>query len=109
MARYTPAYYSFRQRIEEVEILRKAAAQKEKKDPIVLRREINALCRGAIVLLCGHFEAFIKEIGEVALDALHSRGVHRTKLDPRLYYHISKDILDEIQDTADGGRIADKV
>jgi hypothetical protein len=109
MARYTSAYISFLDRMGEVEILRRAAVQKEKQDPISLRKETNALCRGAVVLLCGHLEAFVKELGEVALDSLYSQAVPRTAIDSRLYYHISKDILDEIKDTTDGEKIAAKV
>ncbi len=109
MANFTSAYVSFKERMREVDILRSAAAKKERSDPIGLRHEVNALCRGAVVLLCGHLEAFIKELGEVALDSLHSKAVPRTMLNSQLYYHISKDILDEIKNTADGEKIAEKV
>jgi hypothetical protein len=109
MARYTSAYSSFLGRMTEVEILRRSAAQKERKDAVALRHEINALCRGAVVLLCGHLEAFIKDLGEVALDSFHEKGVPRTKIASQLYYHISKDILDEIKNTADPEKIANKV
>lgn len=93
----------------EVEVLRRSAANKERRDPVKLRHEINALCRGSIVLLSGHLEAFIKELGEVALDSLHDKSVPRTRMDARLYYYISKDILDELQDTEDPDKIASKV
>ena len=109
MARYTLVYKSFLNRLGEVEILRRAAAQKEKQDPIALRKEINALCRGAIVLLCGHLEAYVKELGEVALDSLYAKQVPRTSISSRLYYHISKDILDEIRNSTDGEKIAEKM
>lgn len=109
MARYTVAYSSLIGRMAEVEVLRRSAEQKERKDPVALRHEINALCRGALVLLCGHLEAFVKELGEVALDCLHSKTVARTNISSRLYYHISKDILDELQDTDDPEKIAGKV
>lgn len=109
MARYTSAYSSFLDRMEEVEVLRRSAAYKEKRDPVNCRNEINALCRGAIVLLCSHLEAFIKELGEVALDSLHDKSVSRTKMASRLYYHISKDIIDELRDTDNPDEIVGKV
>jgi hypothetical protein len=109
MARYTSAYKSFLNRLGEIEILRGAAAQKEKQCPISLRKEINALCRGAIVLLCGHLEAYVKELGEVALDTFYTKRVPRTSISSRVYYHISKDVLDEIQSTTDGEKIAEKM
>ena len=109
MSRYTSAYSSFINRLNEVEILRRFASEKEGRDPIDLRNDINALCRGAIVLLSGHLEAFIKEIGELALDSIHSKGVDRRRIASRLFYHISKNIIDEVQDTSDPDKLADKI
>ncbi|MEW6217229.1 MAG: MAE_28990/MAE_18760 family HEPN-like nuclease [Candidatus Bipolaricaulota bacterium] len=109
MARYTRAYSSFASRSAEVDLLRKLAARKERVDPIARRHEINALCRGSLVLLCGHLEAFIKDLGEVALDSLHRKTVSREKLPVRFYYHISKGIVDEIRDTNDPDKVAKKV
>lgn len=109
MARYTAAYSRFVSRIEEVETLRRLAAARERAAPIELRNEINALCRGAIVLLCGHIEAYIKELGEVALNSITDKGVCRSKLASQLYYHIPQDVLTEVQETSDPKKIADKV
>lgn len=109
MARYTSAYSSFVARLNEVEILRQTAQAKERKDPINLRSEIDAFCRGAIVLLCAHLEAYVKELGEVALTNMHVKSVPRTSLAPQFYYHISKDILDELTQTAHPDRIANRV
>lgn len=61
------------------------------------------------MLLCGHLEAFVKELGEVALDCVHRKTVPRSNISTRIYYHISKDILDELQDTDDGEKIAEKL
>jgi hypothetical protein len=85
------------------------AATKERKDPIGLRHEINAICRGAIVLLSAHLEAYIKDLGEVALDAFHTQSVPRTRLNGAIFFHLSKDILDEVSDTQEPSRIAEKV
>jgi hypothetical protein len=109
MARYTSAYSSFVARLDEVETLRRFAAVKERTDPIGLRNEINALCRGAVVLLCGHLEAYVKELGEVALESMTLKSVPRTNLASRFYYHISKDLIKEIKDTSDPQGIANKV
>ena len=106
---YTPGYSSFLSNLEEVKLLRKMASDKERLDPIGLREEINVLCRGAIVLLCSHLEAYIKNLGERALDSLHSKRIPRTKLVPNFYYHISKNFIEEIKDTTDNPTIADKV
>src|SRR4051812_17780568 len=109
MARYTSAYVSFISRLVEVEILYRAAARKERQDPVSHRDEINALCRGAIVLLSSHLEAYIKELGEVTLTAIQSKAVTRSNIAAQFFFHISKDLLKEIKDTSDPIRIAEKL
>lgn len=109
MARYTTAYSSFVDRLVEVETLRNFAFQKEKLDPVSMRHEINALCRGSIVLLSSHLEAYIKELGELALESLYKKAVPRNKLSSKFYYHISKNILEELKDTTDPEKIGDKI
>jgi hypothetical protein len=109
MARYTSAYSSLLLRLKEVEVLRRSAAAKERSNPITLRHDINAFCRAAIVLLCAHLEAYVKELGEIALTNIHAKAVARTNLSPQFFYHLSKDILDEVQDTSDPVRIAVKI
>lgn len=66
MARYTTAYSSLVRRIGEVDLLVSIAAKKELEDAIIHHQEIDALCRGAIVLLSSHLEAFIKDLGILA-------------------------------------------
>jgi hypothetical protein len=109
VARYTAAYSSFVARLDEVDTLRRFALEKERKDPIDLRREISALCRGSVVLLSSHLEAYVKEAGELALDSLHAKAVPRKNVTSKFYYHISKNHLDKIQDTSDPEKIAEKV
>lgn len=109
MPRYTSAYSSFVINLGEVEILRISASKKERSNPVKHRNEINAICRGAIVLLSSHVEAFIRELGEIALESFVSKRVERNKFPPRLFYHISKDIIDEIINTGDPEKIAAKV
>lgn len=108
MAQYTAAYTSYLSRSAEIDILRKHASRIERAQPIDLAADVNALCRSAIVLLSSHLEAFIKELGEIALDAMHTRGIDRNGIPSRLYYHISKDIIDKFS-ASDPDVIAEKV
>ena len=109
MARYTSAYSSFINRMVEVEILRKSAFKMEAKGATTHGHEISALCRGAVVLLCSHLEAYIKEVGELAIDSLYNKSVPKTSLPPRFFYHVSKKLIKEIQDTSNPEKIANKV
>ena len=109
MPRYTAAYSSFVSRLNEVESLRQMALVKEQQDAINNRHEINALCRGAIVLLSSHLEAYVKEVGEIAIESLFTKNVPRDNISSQFFYHISKDHIDEIKETADPEKIAEKV
>lgn len=109
MARYTSAYSSFSLRLKEVETLRQFAASKEREDPLGLSTQINALGRGAIVLLSAHLEAFIRELGELALDGLYEKNIQRSKLPLQIFYHISKDLIDDIINSSEPAKIADKM
>lgn len=109
MARYTTAYSSFVERMDEVAVLRKSAARLEKLDPISNRKQIDALCRGGIVLLSSHLEAFVKELGELLLSRLFDKGVSRSLLDERFFYHVSKERLDNIKDATDPEAVAKSI
>ncbi|WP_319582999.1 MAE_28990/MAE_18760 family HEPN-like nuclease [uncultured Pseudodesulfovibrio sp.] len=99
MARYTSAYSSLVTHVKEVEILQKLADRKAKSDPIGCKHEIDSLSRGAVVLLCAHLEGYIKELGEVTLEAIYKRGVDRGNVSAAVYYHISKDFIEIIKNT----------
>lgn len=96
MARFTSAYSDFKSGLEEVNSLRRIAASKERVNPMALRHEINAVCRGAIVLLSANVEAYVKSLGELALEGLFSSAFGRDRIDNAVFFHVSKDLLDEI-------------
>ena len=97
MARYSPAYSSFLLRLDEIGCLNGLATLMERQDPIGQEERINALCRGAVVLLCSHVEAYIKDLGSIGLGAFYSRGVNRSKIAPQMFYHISKGQIKSIR------------
>lgn len=109
MSRYTSAYVTFVRGLEEVESLRKIAKIKEREDPVGDRHEINAVCRGAIVLLSAHLEAYVKDLGESVLDAIHAQNVLRGGLHSAIFYHISKDVIDDLLEAKEPSKIAEKV
>lgn len=109
VARYTSAYSAFRVGLIEVDALRVMAAKMERKNALGLKQDINAVCRGAVVLLSAHLEAYIKDLGETTLDAIHSQAMPRTNLNGAFFYHVSKDLLDEVSDTREPSKIADKI
>ncbi|MBN1379555.1 MAG: hypothetical protein JXA04_09995 [Gammaproteobacteria bacterium] len=109
MARYTEAYSDFVRRLNEVEALRRIASEKQRKEPVDLMHEINALCRGSVVLLSSHVEAYVKDVGELALESLYAKKVSRKNIKSQFFYHISKDYLDELKNASEPAKIAEKV
>jgi hypothetical protein len=109
MARYTKNYSSLLKRLDEVRILIASAKKQELKNPIKLQPEINALCRASIVLLSSHLEAYVKELGESAIDSLYSNSITREKIHPSVFYHSSKDYIDEIKNSNQPDKISEKI
>lgn len=100
--RYTLAYGEFVGRCEEVLLLvKRAAAIERSKTALARGKEIDALCRGALVLLSSHVEAYIKELGESLLDAIFVRQVCRSKLSSSFFYHCSRAHIEKIRDASD--------
>lgn len=106
MARFTSAYSSFCSSLDEVSLLRSRALRLEVSDPVRNGNEIDALCRGSVVLLSSHLEAYIKELGELLILRLFSKCVDRNKLGPVFFYHISKEHIERIKDASDPGALA---
>ena len=109
MARYTAAYSGLLRGLTEVSRLTDLARESEKKDPLGLWDQTNALCRAAVVLLCAHMEAYVRGLAEVALDRISNRQVGRSHLPPRFFYHISKDRLLKLREQNDPDNIAKSV
>lgn len=106
MARFTSAYSSFCARLDEVNLLRSRALRLEVENPVKNGSEIDALCRGSVVLLSSHLEAFIRELGELLILRLYSAGVDRRRLGRAFFYHISKEHIDRLKDASDPEKVA---
>ncbi|NNH64267.1 MAE_28990/MAE_18760 family HEPN-like nuclease [Rhizobium laguerreae] len=109
MARHTEAYSSFVGRLNEIALLINLARKKERNDAVAHGKEINAFCRGAVVLLSSHVEAYVKELGECALERFYERKVDRSGMSSRIFFNISKDFVADLKDTADPEKIAEKI
>ena len=109
MGRYTNSYGQFLERLDEVHILRKSAARKERENAIHHGKEIRALCRASVVLLSSHVEAFIKELGEIALEAFFDKKISRSTVSSAIFYHISKDLIADIAASSEPKKVAEKM
>lgn len=110
MARYTAAYSEFVIRTGEVLLLVRRARKLERSAQAFERGdEINALCRGAIVLLSSHVEAYVKELAECFLDAIHVKQVNRSKLHDRFFYYASKEWVNKLRDSTEPESVTTEV
>lgn len=110
MPQFTSAYSSYLQRCDEVLILvRKAARIERARSALKHGREIDALCRGSLVLLSSHVEAYVKELGECLLDALVGKGVCRSKISDPFFYHASRVTLEDIRKETDPQKLSENV
>lgn len=109
MPRYTSAYSDFVMALGEVQTLQSLALRLERIDPLRETATIRALCRGAIVLLSGHLESYVKSLGSLVVQEVVEKQVDRSRLSPRFYYHISKDLIAELRETTDPDKLARKM
>jgi hypothetical protein len=106
MPRYTVAYSSLISRLDEIALLERKARHLERKDPVNNRSEINALCRAALVLMSSHVEGYIKDLGEVAIDALVAKKVNRAKIEDEFFFHLSQSTFKSIKESNDHGKLS---
>ncbi|SHL51430.1 hypothetical protein SAMN05518668_101362 [Sphingobium sp. YR657] len=107
MTRFTPVYGEFVDRLGEISLLRsKAAALAQTTRAVRHRAEISALCRGSVVLLSSHIEAYVKELGEHTLDAIYDNGVCRSKISLPFFYHLSRARIENVRSGSQPANIA---
>jgi hypothetical protein len=110
MPRFTRVYCEFIGRLDEVSLLRKKAAALERSSRSLLHgAEIRALCRSAVVLLSSHIEAYIKELGELALDSAHQKKVPRSRVSPQFFYYVSRERIEGIRGSTQPDSIAKSI
>jgi RiboL-PSP-HEPN len=110
VASYTPVYCDLVSRLSEVQLLRRRAAGLERRrDALAHGNEIRAICRGAIVLLSSHVEAYVKEVGEHTLECMYSKRVPRKLLAPQFFYYASREQIEMVRDSAQPERVAEHV
>jgi hypothetical protein len=71
--------------------------------------EISALCRGSVVLLSSHIEAYIKELGEHTLDSAYQQVTPINRFDERFFYYVSQESIERIRSSAEPAKIASSV
>jgi len=110
MARYTTAYSNLLLRLEEISLTRRLARHVTSYQPVpVAVPQVNALCRGGVVLLSSHIEGYVEEIAETAIDRIGSRSIAKSKVAQGFKYHLSRDLIKSIKQSSDPERISSHI
>ena len=96
--------------MDEIKALQMLASDVEKKDATKSNLELrNSLCRGGIVLLCSHIEGYVEDLISLALNRLATSQVQKNTFPPVLKFHLSRDLIVDINSSTDPETIASKV
>ena len=109
MAIKSPSLIEFLRRLEEVESLWKLSKDLEKSAKPEDLANASYICRGSIVLLSGHLEAYVRDLVEQALISLHTNSLDRSLIQPHTLFYFSQDHVKELKETNDPEKIARKI
>lgn len=110
MATYTSAYSQFITRIREIDTIRSVARGIEREGSTSFNLEATrGLCRGGIVLLCGHIEGYIEDLAILGLNGLADNNISKEKVAIVFRYYLSQDLISEITDTKDHQALSEKI
>ena len=100
MPKYTRAYSILVERLREVCILQNLSLEYSQKKPLGSHdQEVNALCRGAIILLCAHIEGYSEDLSSLIIEKIHEKQVEKSKLGNGFRFYLSQDIIEEMRIT----------
>ena len=101
MPRYSPIYSELKLRLCEVQNLT-TLANATSKGMITHGNAamVDALCRGAIVLLSSHLEGYVKGLAARGIETIEQNQVSKARLGDLFRYHLSRDLILEIQQSS---------
>ena len=98
MPRYSPIYSEWKLRLREVQNLTTLAnATSKGKITNANVAMVDALCRGAIVLLSSHLEGYVKGLAARGIETIEQNEVTKSRLGESFRYHLSRDLIMQIQ------------
>ena len=110
MPRYTQSYLKLLERLKEVELTFKLAKDLEKQLPLgINKNEVDAICRGGVVLLSSHIEGYITDLNYLVLTSLSEPKNLAKGYPSSLIYHQAKDVIKSIKNTSDPNHIGQQL
>ena len=110
MARFSPVYSSLKLRLEEVKrLISLAEATENGRVTGANMATVDALCRGGIVLMSSHLEGYVKGLAERGLEMIEKNHVPKEKLEDVFRYHLSRDLIAEIQQSIHPDSISSRI
>lgn len=110
MARYTRAYCSFTDDLNELErsLLTRKRSRSTDLQNLDRANINNILCRANIVLLSAAMERYVKNVAGIILERVCQREVAKCKL-PDFQYYLSNDIVRELRQSQGARKVTEKV
>jgi len=109
MPRYTAPYTKLVLRLSEINTICNLATRLEKETPIgKWQDEVEAMCRGGVVLLSSHLEGYITDLNSVILTAISNPHIPLNSFPDELIFHQVRDIFEQLKNTNDKTKIGQK-
>ena len=110
MPKFSSAYSALTRRLDEIDSILSLAFITSRMAPIPPNpARVNALCRGGIVLLCSHIEGYVEDLGTLAITRIAEKHIPKASLSPAFKYHLSRDLIDDINGTNEPEAVAARV
>jgi hypothetical protein len=107
MPRFTSAYSSLLVRFNEIEVLLRLARLISASIAIsIAAQQIDAICRSGVLLMSGHVEGYIEELGNIAIVRIGNRGLAKQRVSTQFKYYLSRDLIKAIKDSSNPRRIS---
>ena len=108
MAKYSSAYSDLISRMKEIHAIVSMGRAFARPTPSNLDKT-SALGRAGVVLLCSHIEGYIETLGNLAIARIAGNSVPKASMAREFRYHLSRDLIEEINKSPDPDKIAEKI
>lgn len=96
-------YKSLTGNLDEIELIANAAESLLVDSDPTGRIQCNAMTRAALVLLCGYFEGFIRDLAEEYIEIIADEGFQLSQLPDPLFCGVVEDMVERLRSSKGGG------
>jgi len=110
MPQFTSAYSGLVRRYDEIDAIQRMARRLSGLAPTrTTLAQIDALCRGGVVLLSSHIEGYFEDLTGEALDRIHKRRLPKAVLGKPFKYYMSQDLIRAVRNAGSPATMVTKL